>query len=290
VIESFLAWSRPRLSADTMRNYDWYGESFAERWGYLAASSLAPYHVTTWVSEKGWSGTTEYNARRSIFRVFSWASDEKLLGTNPLRGMKRSKPLPRGRAMNDAEYRTLLRNEKYIGFRQFLFALRNTGCRPKEARDLTWENVRDDRWVLPKHKTVHKTKKPGVIYLNTAMRKLMTVLRRSANGPYVFVNCHGKPWTMNAVRLRITRIKGVTDLRKDVCAYLLRHQFGTESIVNGVDVATVAELMGHSSLEMISSVYLHLAEQHGHLQGAVEQATARPASARPPSTAPASTA
>ena len=287
VIESFLRWSRPRLSADTMRNYDWYGQSFSERWGYLYARNLAPHHVTTWITERRWSGTTEYNARRSIFRMFSWAADEKTLAQNPLRGMKRPKPAPRGRAMTEAEYRTLLRHEKYVGFRQYLFALRNTGCRPKEARELLWENVREDRWILPKHKTMHKTKKPRVIYLNAPMRKLMVVLRRSAKASRVFVNRYGNPWTMNAVRLRIKRIKEVTDLPDDVCAYLLRHQFGTESIVNGVDIATVAELMGHSSLEMISSVYLHLAEQHTHLQAAVEKATAPPASAkRPPAAAP----
>ena len=34
-----------------------------------------------------------------------------------------------------------------------------------------------------------------------------------------------------------------------------------------------AELMGHTSLEMVSRVYLHLADQRSHLSEAVEKAT-----------------
>ena len=32
LIESFLACNRPRLSVETMRNYDWYGQAFAVVW------------------------------------------------------------------------------------------------------------------------------------------------------------------------------------------------------------------------------------------------------------------
>ena len=91
--------------------------------------------------------------------------------------------------------------------------------------------------------------------------------------PYVFLNRRNKPWNNNSIRLRIQRLKIKLNLPEDLCAYLLRHAFGTNAILNGVDVATVAELMGHTSLEMVSRVYLHLADQHSHLTTAVEKAT-----------------
>jgi site-specific recombinase XerD len=62
---------------------------------------------------------------------------------------------------------------------------------------------------------------------------------------------------------------------------LLRHAFGTNAILNGVDVATVAELMGHTSLEIVSRVYLHLADQHSHLTAAAEKATRTVVLSRP---------
>jgi hypothetical protein len=76
---------------------------------------------------------------------------------------------------------------------------------------------------------------------------------------------------MNAVRLQVWRLKTKLGLAADLCAYLCRHGFGTRAILEGVDAATVAELMGHSSLEMIAKVYVHLADQHQHLREAVDR-------------------
>src|SRR5947209_3496319 len=169
--------------------------------------------------------------------------------------MKRPKPAPRSRALTEKEFRLLLRGEIKARFRTFLFALWATGCRPKEARTLRWDQVREDRWVLTDHKTSHKTKKPRVVYLNRPMRKLMAVLRSRSSSEFVFVNMHGKPWTRNAVTCRMSRLKKKLGLRHDVCAYLIRHAFGTNAILNGIDVATVATLMGHVDLQMVSDVY-----------------------------------
>jgi hypothetical protein len=43
--------------------------------------------------------------RRTLFRVFSWAESEGLVAKNPLRGMKRPKRTPRGRALTEPEVR-----------------------------------------------------------------------------------------------------------------------------------------------------------------------------------------
>jgi hypothetical protein len=168
VIEAFLAWSKIHRSDETNRNYFWYGEKFAEAAGFLLVCELKPIHVTRFVDKHGWTETTERNARRSVYRAFS------------------------------------------------------------------------------------------------------------------FLNALGEPWTVNAIRCRINRLKEKTDLPKDVCSYLLRHAFGTNAILNGVDVITVAQLMGHESLDMIHKVYAHLADKHEHLQDALEQARKRPAPAKQP--------
>ena len=285
VIEAFLTWAKMHLSDETLRNYEWYGQAFSEAYGYLLVNELRPIHVTRWVDGHGWGPTTEYNARRSVRRAFSWACDQGILIANPLRAMKCPKGKTRERVLTDDEYRILLKNSRR-DFKILLFALKETGCRPKEARLLTWDQVREDRWILTKHKTVHKTGKPRIIYLTKPMQKLMQLLRKESTSDYVFLNSRGEPWTVNAVRLRIKRIKDKTDLPADVCSYLLRHSFGTNAILNGVDVATVAELMGHSNLDMISKVYCHLAGEHKHLHEAVEKARMKhPDAAKPPKVA-----
>jgi integrase len=279
ILEAFLDWAVTHLSPETLRNLKWFSKMFAEHSGYLLASAARPIHLTRWIDEKEWGPTTERNARRAISRAFSWACEQGVLTNNPLKGMKCPAAKTRQRIMTDEEFRILLRHST-MDFKVLLFALRETGCRPKEARMLRWDQVKDDRWILSQHKTAHKTGKPRVIYLTGAMQKLMRVLAKTNTSDYVFLNARNQPWTVNAMRLRIGRIKRVTNLAKDVCPYLLRHAWGTNAILNGVDPVTVAACMGHSNLEMICRVYVHLANEHQHLQEAMEKARPR-ASARP---------
>lgn len=302
VIEAFLGWSRSNLAPDTHRVNRYYLQLFAEHCGQVLARELKPHHVTTWISvmqspervarertaweearrkakpgerrklggaPRAWGETAVYNARKLAFRVFSWAKEEGLMPDNPLAGMKRSKPSPRQRALTDEEFQKLY---EYAGgpFKDFLRALYLTGARPKELRDLKWTQVKEDRWVLTKHKTARKVVKPRVIFLDGEMGAMMTRLRDNGS-EWVFLNTEGQPWTMNAVRLQVWRLKKKLDLAEDVCAYLCRHGFGTRAVMNGVNPAVVAELMGHSSLEMVAKVYVHLADQHGHLSEAVTQ-------------------
>jgi integrase len=285
IIDDFLAWSQTHRAAETNRNHIWYGQKFSEHIGYLKATELRPIHLTRWIDEQSWGQTTQRNARRSIYRAFSWAVEEGLLRQNPLLGMKCPSARTRQRAMTDEEFRALMRGSKH-DFKALLYSLRQTGCRPKEARMLTWGQVHDDRWMLLQHKTAHKTHTVRVIYLTKPMQRLMCVLRgKSDRNPAepVFLNARQQPWTGNAIRLRIQRLKEKLRLSTDLCAYLARHAFGTSAILRGVDPVTVATLMGHRSLEMVSRVYVHLAGEHAHLQEAAERATAPlPAPTPPP--------
>lgn len=280
VIDAFLDWAALHRSPESLRNFKWYGQKFSEQFGYLPAVDLRPIHLTQFVDKHHWGQTTQRNAKRSIYRAFSWADDEGLIRPNPLKGMKCPGALTRQRAMTDAEFRSLLRGST-LDFKVLLYALRMTGCRPKEARTLIWDMVQQDRWVLPEHKTAHKTQKPRVIYLTPPMQKLMVAIRRRSSHPYVFLNRHGKPWTRNAIRLRIERLKKKLNLASDLCCYHARHAFGTAAVLNGVDVLSVAALMGHTSLEMVQRVYVHLAGQHDHLHHAAAQATGRHAPSKP---------
>ncbi len=58
-----------------------------------------------------------------------------------------------------------------------------------------------------------------------------------------------------------------------------RDAFGTNAILNGVDVVTGSELMGHASTEITTGVYVHLAEQKSYLQNAVIWAVSTPPAA-----------
>jgi len=272
LVEAFLRHSRIHYAPDTYRIHKYYCQLFAEACGQVQVRELRPYHVSKWVDKKAeageWNESTVFNAKRIAFRVCNWGVEEGLLAENPLKGMKRPKPSPRQRAMTEEEFE-LLYDHAGGPFRDFLLALHDTGARPIELRHLKWTQVHEDRLILEKGKTSQKTGKARIIFLTDRVRKMLERLRSSS--PYVFLNVRGKPWTMNAVRLQIARLKKAIGLPDDVCAYLCRHGFGTRAIMQGANPAVVAELMGHSSLEMVSKVYVHLADQHQHLRDALEQ-------------------
>jgi integrase len=266
-----LAWSQKYQSPETYRGYFFYVQSFCETFGFLCVNDVRPHHVLEWISKKNWGPTSQFNAVRSAQRVFNWAVKQKLLAQNPIKGMERPRPKSRTSYVTNEEFRSL-RRAAVPRFRLFLFVLRQTGARPSEVRRLTWDQVREDRWVLSEHKTVGKTGKPRVIYLTPLMQRLMRILRRHATNKYVFINCHGRPWTTNAVRLQMKRLRDKLGLRANVCVYEIRHAFGTYGVLHGVDIATLAELMGHRDTTMVSRVYAHLAGQTAHLAAAVAKA------------------
>jgi integrase len=225
VCDAFLQWSERHQSPETYRGYHFYIQSFCEACGYLPVTELRPYHVTQWLDNKAWGPTTQFNAVRDAQRVFNWAVKQKILDVSPLKGMERPRPKNREGFLKDEDFQTLLRAAA-PPFKLFLFALRHTGARPAEVRNLTWEQVHDDdRWVLKEHKTVGKTGKPRVICLTPPMTKLMRALRKRSKSNHVFVNCRGGKWTQNAVRLQMTRLRGKLELPEDTCAYLLRHAY-----------------------------------------------------------------
>ena len=310
LIEAYLAWSRTHLSADTHRVNRYYGQSFAEHCGRVTASDLIPNHVTKWLAEMAsperlaratrewqespvpsrtrggkprlWGEATRHNARTVAFRVFSWAEGEGLVAKNPLAKLKRPKPPARKRAMTDAEFQSL-HGAAGASFGDFLLAMRETGARPKELRNLTWAMVGDATWVLSEHKTAKKTGKPRVIVPTAAVRQLVEGLRGNGHS-HVFLNTRGEPWTLSALTQQVVRLRRSLGLGDDLCLYLARHGYATRALVNGVDPLTVAELMGHTSLEMINSVYAHLAGEGAHLAAAAERispATPAPITAGP---------
>ena len=86
---------------------------------------------------------------------------------------------------------------------------------------------------------------------------------------HVFLTFRGTPWNRSSLGLRMRRLRERAGLPDDVKLYGIRHQFGTQSIVNGVDVKTLSELMGHTSTRMTEH-YLHLAGRHEHLASAMQ--------------------
>jgi len=72
---------------------------------------------------------------------------------------------------------------------------------------------------------------------------------------YLFLSSTGRPITVNTLKLmfsRLAKASGVTRLH----AHLCRHTFATNYLLNGGDIFSLKEILGHTTFEMVNH-YLH---------------------------------
>ena len=261
------------------KTFAWYGkflQSFCDLFGALGAPDVKPLHVTRWLdAHPGWA-TARRCAVICVKRAYNWAESEGLLTTNPMKRVRKPPPVRRDRVLSPEEREQLFAAIRDQEFRDFVFALQETGCRPGEVRRVTAEDVNLELgvWVLEHHKTRKKTGLPRVVYLTPGMVALCRRLcARWPEGP-IFRGPRRKgckPFSRNAVRCRFRRLRAKLRLQ-GVISYTYRHSYITDALERGVPAATVAELAGHTDLQMIEAHYAHLSEKRQHLAEAARKA------------------
>lgn len=139
---------------------------------------------------------------------------------------------------------------------EFTIAL-HTGLRPSEMYALKRDRIDRSRRLISIPQT--KNGKARHIPLNTeAMAAFTELLQRPSPEGWVFVTMDGerlrgyKHWFVRAVKTAAIR---------EFTWYCLRHTFASRLVMAGVNLRTVAELMGHKTIQMTMR-YAHLAPEH----------------------------
>ena len=96
----------------------------------------------------------------------------------------------------------------------------------------------------------------------TTSDRVFVSQRRGRSGDY-------DPLTRSGVDQLIRMLGEEAGLEKRVHPHLLRHTFATWALTRGMNPIQLAQIMGHSSLAMIQSVYAHLTPQDAY--AALEQ-------------------
>ena len=78
------------------------------------------------------------------------------------------------------------------------------------------------------------------------------------------VNWAEKPLTENSMKLMFTRLAKRSGVYR-LDAHLCRHTFATRFLINGGDVFSLQQILGHSTLEMVRH-YVNLASSHIAIQ------------------------
>jgi len=134
----------------------------------------------------------------------------------------------------------------------------HTGMRPSEQYNLTWNRVDLIRKVITTPKS--KNGKTRHIPLNSVAVAAFKALRKCVLNPvgHIFVNIHGEP--LHGYKHWFDRAVSEAGAR-DFTWYCLRHTFASRLVMSGVDLRTVAELMGHKTIQMTMR-YAHLPPAH----------------------------
>jgi integrase len=139
-----------------------------------------------------------------------------------------------------------------------LFSI-NTGLRRGEILHLTWEQVNFNERLLTLHGYNTKSGKTRHLPLNSeAFDVLSCWKKQSETTKLVFPSKTGG--VINDLRKSWKRIlveAGIENFRW----HDLRHHFASRLVMNGIDLNTVRELLGHADIKMTLR-YAHLAPEH----------------------------
>jgi integrase len=283
VCDQFLGHSQKHNDAETYKWYKSYLDDLcnyrdqeAGILGLLPAAELRPFHVSHWLDAHPKWKTGRGCAVRAVKRAFCWADSEEILSPNPIKKVPREPVPSRGRILTRKQRQEILGAVQDQPFCLFVEAMQESGCRPSEVSRVTAHDVNLELgvWQLPKHKTRKKTNRPRVVYLTPRLLEITReLMQKHPQGPLFRSPRGGRPFTKQGICSRFWRLRKKLPHLKDAIAYAYRASFTTEALQNGVGVAQVAELLGHTTTEMVMKHYSHIREQTNYMRKIAEQAT-----------------
>lgn len=281
LIDRYLEWCKNHRAKRTYDWYAWHLNSLLDSVGCrLKVRDIKPYHATRWLDEryKGTSDTYRCGAVRTLKRAFNWAVKEGYLARSPVANV--SRPVQRSRIayLTPVQWQELAKEVKERedpDFLDIITVMKLTGCRPQEARwvEARHFNRETECWVFPVEESKGKRER-RIVYLTDADGTALEITRRRAlkypKGP-LFRNSRGNGWTSDALNCSCRRYRKRMGFQ--IFPYIFRHTFATDAIVRGVDLMTIATLMGHKDLTMLTRIYQHLNLKCDHLKDAMRQIT-----------------
>lgn len=131
-----------------------------------------------------------------------------------------------------------------------------TGMRKSEILGLQWKDINFEQGIIYLLQTKNGERRE--VLMSDIVKRALIAVPKHPDGPYIFCNENGKPYTKVTKSFDTTLKKcGIINFR----FHDLRHTFASQLVMSGVDIKTVQELMGHKSIEMTLR-YSHLSPDH----------------------------
>ena len=207
--------------------------------------------------KEGVSPLTVNKTLACLKTIFNKAIDwGKFDGQNPMRKIKKLKVDNKRLRYLEKEEIPRLIDCCPAHLKPIVIVALNTGMRKSEILNLKWHDIDFKRGVISLLKT--KNNKPRYIPINKTVENTLIATKKHPESAYVFPGKTGKPYDNFKRSFKTAREKAnIENFR----FHDLRHTFASQLVMNGVDLNTVRELLGHSTIDMTLR-YAHLSPNH----------------------------
>jgi integrase len=262
------------VTSKGLRNMKHYGKFWSRLRGQRLLTEMTAddlRHVQARMLAKG--NRTPQTINRyfaGLRRILNLAIAEGKLVTNPVKGVKFFRePVGRLRFLSHGEIKRLQEKMAPEHWPLVAFAL-ETGLRLNEQFKARWDCVDLERGILTI--PLSKSGRTRHVILSEAAKAILRGLSSWMHSAYVFPSPQnpGQPMQGRHFVVKVydsalgqAKIEGAT-------WHTLRHTFASRAVMAGVDIRTVQELMGHSTITMTMR-YAHLSPDH--LRAAVNKAS-----------------
>lgn len=256
------------LEAGTLRFYKDKVGLFA-RWceanGYTSVADITPAIVRAYFAhlrDKGNSQGTQNAAGRGIRAFLRWCEAEEITEAHPLRNVKIPRPpkevLP---AFTPADVQKLLAVAPDERSRALVLFLLDTGIRVGELCRLNGEDIDIAAGTVLIRRG--KTGKTRTVFLSAASRKALLAYWKVAGWPEGYTPVwrnerNGKRLTDSGIRQPLQEMGREAGV-KGAKPHQFRRTFAITALRAGVDLHTLARMMGHSGLQVLKQ-YLDISD------------------------------
>lgn len=256
--ETYLPEQKVKVSSDTYQRERGVIENHFKRFFdcdiHLINEEKVSQFKTRRLQEKGGSPDTVHKELQILSHVFSKAVDYNRATRNPVDKVDFPKPAPgRVRYLSPDEMKAWPKviAALPIQMRPVVSLMQHTALRRSEALGLAWSDVDLENGIL----IVRKDKR-GKVKILPLSGPAVEILRVQPRINEQVFPCVDEDYLTQKFR-EATVTAGIQNFR----LHDLRHNFASHLAMQGVDVLTLRDLLGHSDTRMTSR-YTHLAAQH----------------------------
>jgi integrase/recombinase XerD len=207
--------------------------------------------------------TTTNRRLSSVKNLFEYLLDHKIIPENYAKGIRQAKIVrAKPRYLTVEQYKSLLdaasQHPQGLMYKTIIKILANTGLRISELLNLTSDDVqgKDIFYIVGKGKKERPVEISGSLK-EDIQNYIIARKKIAVKVPYLFISTWKRKLSADRVQSAFRILAAKAGLTIKVTPHILRHSFATWLNDEGIDIKTIQELLGHSSITT-TQIYTHI--------------------------------